>query len=123
MADTPPMGAAPLVLCDAPWHPGEGSNCATRAPAGHIPAEVVATLAGYLRRRVQPGGKRQSSQDDPTDGPKLDASRAQRHGVRLPIVVARRYLEPYLEPVFHTDSYGYRPSRSAIDAVRQPNGA
>ena len=32
--------------------------------------------------------------------------------------VARRYLEPRLEPVFHTDSYGYRPGRSAIDAVR-----
>ena len=32
--------------------------------------------------------------------------------------VARRYLEPILEPVFHGDSYGYRPGRSAIDAVR-----
>src|ERR1035437_339152 len=28
-------------------------------------------------------------------------------------------LEPRLEPMFHTDSYGYRPGRSAIDAVRQ----
>ena len=33
--------------------------------------------------------------------------------------VVRRYLEPRLEPVFHTDSYGYRPGKSAIDAVRQ----
>src|SRR5205823_6650472 len=33
--------------------------------------------------------------------------------------VARRYLEPRLEPVFHADSYGYRPGKSAIDAVRQ----
>jgi RNA-directed DNA polymerase len=33
--------------------------------------------------------------------------------------VARRYLEPLLEPVFHADSYGYRPGKSAIDAVRQ----
>jgi RNA-directed DNA polymerase len=33
--------------------------------------------------------------------------------------VTRRYLEPCLEPVFHTDSYGYRPGKSAIDAVRQ----
>ncbi len=33
--------------------------------------------------------------------------------------VARRYLEPPLEAVFHTDAYGYRPGRSAIDAVRQ----
>ena len=32
--------------------------------------------------------------------------------------IARRYLEPLLEPVFHTDSYGYRPGKSAIDAVR-----
>lgn len=32
--------------------------------------------------------------------------------------VVRRYLEPLLEPVFHKDSYGYRPGRSAIDAVR-----
>src|SRR6202007_3384284 len=33
--------------------------------------------------------------------------------------VALLYLEPRLEPVFHADSYGYRPGRSAIDAVRQ----
>src|SRR5262249_36150902 len=32
--------------------------------------------------------------------------------------VARRYLEPILEPVFHADSYGYRPGKSAIEAVR-----
>jgi hypothetical protein len=29
--------------------------------------------------------------------------------------VARRYLEPILEPVFHTDSYGYRPGKSATE--------
>ena len=33
--------------------------------------------------------------------------------------VARRYLEPRLEPAFHANSYGYRPGKSAIDAVRQ----
>ena len=32
--------------------------------------------------------------------------------------VVRRYLEPILEPIFHEGSYGYRPGRSAIDAVR-----
>jgi group II intron reverse transcriptase/maturase len=31
--------------------------------------------------------------------------------------VARRYLEPIVKPVFHADSYGYRPDKSAIDAV------
>src|SRR6266567_558921 len=37
---------------------------------------------------------------------------------RIAQEVARRYLEPRLEPVFHADSYGYRPGHSAIDAVR-----
>ena len=38
---------------------------------------------------------------------------------RITQEIARRYLEPYLEPAFHSDSYGYKPGRSAIDAVRQ----
>lgn len=33
--------------------------------------------------------------------------------------VVRRYLGPTLEAIFHADSYGYRPGRSAIDAVRK----
>ena len=37
---------------------------------------------------------------------------------RIAQEVARRYLEPILEPEFHPDSYGYRPGKSAIDAVR-----
>jgi RNA-directed DNA polymerase len=31
-------------------------------------------------------------------------------------VVARR-LEARVEPTFHSDSYGYRPGRAALDAV------
>lgn len=31
--------------------------------------------------------------------------------------VARLCLEPKVEPLFHPDSYGYRPGRSALDAV------
>ena len=37
---------------------------------------------------------------------------------RIAQQTVRRYLEPVLEPIFHPDSYGYRPGRSAIDAVR-----
>ena len=37
---------------------------------------------------------------------------------RIAQEVVRRNLEPRLEPVFHVDSYGYRPGKSAIDAVR-----
>jgi retron-type reverse transcriptase len=38
---------------------------------------------------------------------------------RIAQEVVRRYLEPILEPVFHSDSYGYRLGKSAIDGVRQ----
>ena len=36
---------------------------------------------------------------------------------RIAQMVVKRYLEPYLETVFHKDSYGYRPGRSAHDAL------
>ena len=37
---------------------------------------------------------------------------------RVAQTVAYLYLEPEVEPVFHADSYGYRPKRSAHDALR-----
>lgn len=36
---------------------------------------------------------------------------------RIAQMVVKRYLEPILEPVFHEDSYGYRPERSAHQAL------
>src|SRR5450756_1444099 len=36
---------------------------------------------------------------------------------RIAQTVVKRYLEPLVEPVFHEDSYGYRPGRSAHDAL------
>jgi len=36
---------------------------------------------------------------------------------RVAQTVAKMYLEPRVEPVFHPDSYGYRPKKSALDAV------
>lgn len=36
---------------------------------------------------------------------------------RIAQTVVRLYLEPVVEPHFHPDSYGYRPGRSALDAV------
>ncbi len=37
---------------------------------------------------------------------------------RVAQTVARLYLEPEVEPMFHPDSYGYRPGRSAHDGLR-----
>src|SRR6516164_1615833 len=55
--------------------------------------------------------------------PKADGGGVRPLGIptvadRVAQEVARRYLEPILEPVLHPDSYGYRPGKSAIDAVR-----
>jgi RNA-directed DNA polymerase len=36
---------------------------------------------------------------------------------RIAQMTAKRLVEPILEPLFHEDSYGYRPNKSAIDAV------
>jgi RNA-directed DNA polymerase len=36
---------------------------------------------------------------------------------RVAQTVVRMHLEPRVEPVFHPDSYGYRPKKSALDAV------
>lgn len=36
---------------------------------------------------------------------------------RVAQTVVKMYLEPEVEPMFHEDSYGYRPGRSALDAV------
>jgi RNA-directed DNA polymerase len=38
---------------------------------------------------------------------------------RVAQMVAKLYLEPEVEPEFHQDSYGYRPGKSALDAVGQ----
>ena len=54
--------------------------------------------------------------------PKVGGSGVRMLGVptvadRVAQTVVRLYLEPMVEPVFHPDSYGYRPGRSALDAV------
>lgn len=36
---------------------------------------------------------------------------------RIAQMVVTRHLDPVVEPLFHPDSYGYRPGKSALDAV------
>ncbi len=38
---------------------------------------------------------------------------------RVAQMVVKMVLEPELDPIFHPDSYGYRPGKSAIEAVRK----
>ncbi len=43
-------------------------------------------------------------------------------GDRIAQMVVKLYLEPQVEPQFHRDSYGYRPGKSAHDAVAVARG-
>lgn len=57
------------------------------------------------------------------DIPKGDGGQTRPLGIptvadRIAQMVVQRRLEPSLEPVFHANSYGYRPGRSAHDALR-----
>lgn len=38
---------------------------------------------------------------------------------RIAQTVIKHYLEPVVEPCFHEDSYGYRPNRSAVQAIEK----
>ena len=38
---------------------------------------------------------------------------------RIAQMVVKLYLEPVIDPLFHEDSYGYRPGKSALDAVEK----
>jgi RNA-directed DNA polymerase len=38
---------------------------------------------------------------------------------RIAQMVIKNRLEPLVEPYFHSDSYGYRPGKSALDAIAQ----
>ena len=38
---------------------------------------------------------------------------------RIAQMTAKMYVEPSVEPVFHKDSYGYRPQKSALGAIKQ----
>lgn len=37
---------------------------------------------------------------------------------RVAQMVVKMYLEPKIEPIFHKDSYGYRPGKSGLDAIK-----
>src|SRR5271157_4319226 len=80
-------------------------------------------------RHVGPSERRTAGRArDETDGrlqpiPKVDWIAVQfARGVptvadRIAQMVVKRHLEPLVEPQFHPDSYGYRPDKSALDAV------
>jgi len=53
----------------------------------------------------------------PKDGGKIRELGIPTVSDRVAQMVVKMYLEPKLEPIFHEDSHGYRPNKSAIEAI------
>jgi hypothetical protein len=84
------------------------------AQRGHSGFE---SLADDVKPLVPPSRGQKGNVAEPTRVKKARKGHPGAVADRVAQEVARRYLEPILEPVFHTDSYGYRPGKSATDAV------
>jgi RNA-directed DNA polymerase len=98
------------------------------AGAAGVDGESIAEFEGDLKGNLYKLWNRLSSGSymaPPVRGvqiPKRTGSGVRMLGVptvadRIAQTVVRLYLEPGVEPMFHPDSYGYRPGRSALDAV------
>ena len=101
---------------------------ANRGAAG-VDGETIADFEKELKKNLYKIWNRMSS-GSYFPGPvrrveipkKGDGTRTRPLGVpsvcdRIAQMVAKLYLEPEIEPYFHPDSYGYRPGKSAIEAV------
>src|SRR4030042_1224170 len=55
----------------------------------------------------------------PKDNGKMRALGIPTVSDRIAQTIVKMNLEPRLEPIFHDDSYGYRPGKSAFDAVKK----
>ncbi len=100
---------------------------ANKGAAG-VDGESIADLEGELENNLYKIWNRMSSgtyMPPPVRSveiPKDGGRGVRRLGVptvadRVAQMVVKIYLEPEVEPIFHPDSYGYRPGKSALDAV------
>ncbi len=96
--------------------------------AAGIDGESIAAFERNLQgNRYQLWNRMSSGSYFPPAVRKVEIPKGDGRGVRIlgvPTVadriaqtVVKAYLEPEVEPIFHPDSYGYRPGRSALQAV------
>src|SRR5271157_5781884 len=99
---------------------------ANRGSAG-IDEETIAMFDGNLSRNLYKLWNRMSSGSylpPPVKQVEIPKAKGGTRKLGIPTVsdriaqtVVKRAIEPILEPIFHQDSYGYRPGRSAKQAI------
>jgi retron-type reverse transcriptase len=99
---------------------------ANRGSAG-IDEETIAMFYENLSRNLYKVWNRMSSGSyfpPPVKQVEIPKAKGGRRKLGIPTVsdriaqtVVKRSIEPILEPIFHPDSYGYRPGRSAKQAI------
>ncbi len=73
----------------------------------------------YRRREAGSGfGKERENPSSRCEGSRASGGHHERQADRIAQMVVKQRLEPVVEPLFDKDSYGYRPGRSAHDAVK-----
>lgn len=102
-------------------------NVKANKGAGGIDEESIQDFESNLKANLYKIWNRMSSGSyfpPPVKVVEIPKSGGQKRRLGLPTVgdrvaqtVVKNYLEPLVEPKFHADSYGYRPKKSALDAV------
>lgn len=101
----------------------------TKRGAGGVDQETIAMFEKNLERNLYKIWNRMSSGSyfpPPVRGVEIPKGDGRKRMLGIPTVsdrvaqaVARRALEPLVEPIFHEDSFAYRPHRCALDAVKK----
>ena len=117
-------------FCISKWEVWEAyKRVKANQGAAGVDEQTIADFEGNLKRNLYKIWNRMSSGSyfpPPVRTVKIPKANGGERKLGIPTVsdriaqqVVKSRLEPAVDPLFHPDSYGYRPGKSALDAVGQ----